>query len=251
MEPLSLATRRWYAIISSVMFVAVLGVAALYASGYNVNVKKLSVVETGGVHVAVPAIDAVVTLNGKEVGKSSLLTHSFFLDNLAPGTYAVTVVADGYYPWTKNLVVLPKLVTEANAFMVPTDLTLVSAIAPATKVATTTEVSGGLLLTVADGAVTLTWTRDLAEAPEAFCLAPHSCIAEVPVAPADIKATDARFFENGVVYRTAKGIYFAEADIKRPRVLVPLYQKPGATFRVDKKRLYISDGAVTYEVTGF
>jgi hypothetical protein len=245
MDPLSLKTRRWYSIISSVTFVFVLVFAILYATGYHL--KGLSVVETGAIHVSVPVPDAVITLNGKEVGKSGLLTRALFLDNLAPGPYLIEATAEGYYPWAKNLVVAPKIVTEVPAFLAPLTFTFEKAAYP--KFATSTPVEGGLALSVKDGVVTLRWTRSTSTAPAAFCIEPESCVKQMVITNAG--ATDAAFFDGGIIYQTPQGIYFAEADVKEPRLTVPLSTAPGATFRINRNRLYLKTATSSFEVSGF
>ena len=248
MDPLSLRTRRWYSIISSVAFIVVLVFAVLYASGYHL--KGFSVVETGAIHVSVPVPDASVLLNGKEVGKSGLLTRAFFLDNLAPGDYVLEARLTGYYPWTKDLVVAPKIVTDVPALLIPITLTFDKAPFPdlATE-ATTTETEGGLALSVESGTAIVRWTRSVESVPAAFCLAPGSCVLGIIVATGGV--IEAHFFDGGVVYDTPQGIFIAEADVKQPRLVVPLYPHPGATFRIDHRRLYIKDGSQSYEVSGF
>ena len=93
MEPLTLNTRRLYAIISTSLFIGALLFAALYASGYRFE--RWSLAATGAVYVSVPVSDAVVTLNGEEVGKSGLLSKTFYLDTLEPGSYVLHASTDG------------------------------------------------------------------------------------------------------------------------------------------------------------
>lgn len=251
MDPLPLRTRRIYSFVSSIVFVVVLAFAILYASGYHI--KGFSVVETGAIHVSVPVPDAVVSLNGIEVGRSGLLSRGFFIDNLDPGPYVVEARAKGYHPWAKRLTVVPKIVTEVPAFLIPT--TLVFEVVPAFTTlqddATSTPSSGGgLVLTVEEGSVMLRWTRGLAALPPVFCTTPESCAPELTVA-AGVAATAATFFHEGVVYQNPDGIFLAEIDVKEPRLVVPVYRAPGATFRIERNRLYIMTSTSTYEVGEF
>lgn len=245
MDPLSLKTRRIYAAISSVVFVIVLIVTILYASGYYV--KGFAVVETGAIHVSIPVPDTVITLNGTEVGKSGLLTRALFLDNLAPGAYVLGARAEGYHPWAKNLIVAPKIVTGVSAFLVPLKFTFDKAVYP--RFATSTPVEGGLALSVVNGAVTLHWTRSTSTTPAAFCLEPESCVRQIVIT--DTGATEAAFFDGGIIYQTPEGIYFAEPDIKEPRLTVPILVSPGAEFRINRNRLFIKSAITSYEVSGF
>lgn len=250
MDPLSLRTRRWYAIISSVLFVFVLAPAVFYASGYHVQ--GLEVVETGAIHVSVAVPDAMVSLNGVEVGKSGLLTRAFFLDNLKPGAYTLEARAEGYRPWVKELIVAPKVVTDVPAFLVPTEfmLTKVSFPSVALDNATSTikDTEGGLALSIEDGVAILRWTRAPESVPAAFCIEPGTCTLAIVIAQ---DVLDARLFGGGVVYDTAEGVFISEADIKKPRIAAPILDTPGAIFRIDRNRLYLKTATSSYEVSGF
>ena len=63
--------------------------------------------------------DAVLSLNGAQVGTSGFLRHNFYIDNLSPGLYQVLVTREGDNPWHRTLVVEPELVTDAQAFLIP------------------------------------------------------------------------------------------------------------------------------------
>lgn len=150
MEPLSLTTRRLFAAFFFVLFIVLLPVVVLYASGYRLQ--GFSLVTTGGIHISVPISGVAITLNGEDIERSSLFSKAFFLDNLEPGSYVIQATLDGYHPWSKNLVVESRLVTDVSMLAVPQPLRVLELVAQA---ATSTA-------SVADAATTST-TRSISE----------------------------------------------------------------------------------------
>ncbi len=143
MEPLSRSRRRIYLALCALLFVISIPLAILYASGYRFR-SDLSLVATGGVYLNVPISDAVVSINGEEIGTTGLFSKNFYVDNLRPGSYAVHVALDGYYPWYKSLAVEKRVVTVAEAFLVPEHLPLVRLVrtnTPTTTASTSRAVS--------------------------------------------------------------------------------------------------------------
>lgn len=120
MEPLSLKTRRLFAAFFFVLFIIILPVVVLYASGYRLQ--GLSLVSTGGIHISTPTSDVVIALNGEAIEHSNLFLRSFFIDNLEPGSYVIQATLDGYHPWSKTLVVESRLVTDVSMRAVPQPL---------------------------------------------------------------------------------------------------------------------------------
>ncbi len=103
MEPLSLKTRRVYATTFFVLFLIVLPIVGLYASGYRLS--GFSLVSTGGIYVTVPTSGVTLSLNGQELERSNIFSKAFFFNNLTPGSYVIQATSDEYYPWSKNLFV--------------------------------------------------------------------------------------------------------------------------------------------------
>lgn len=118
MEPMSLKTRRILAVGSFLLFVIVLPVVALYASGYRLS-SGFSLVPTGGVYISVPLSGVSISLNGEELERSSIFSKSFFFDNLEPGSYVIQTHLEGYAPWSKTLTVESRLVTDVFMLAVP------------------------------------------------------------------------------------------------------------------------------------
>ncbi|TSD04938.1 MAG: hypothetical protein Greene07147_855 [Parcubacteria group bacterium Greene0714_7] len=284
MKPLSRRTRFIYLAVSITAFLFTVPVAVFYASGYRFN--GLSFVETGGVYVSVPLSDASVFINGKEEGVSSLFTRSFYTDNLIAGTYAVQVSREGYYPWVKKLTVEARIVTDVFAFLVPQS-TLIREIeiregdtasttravskneyntfvkAFARKIvsaptqggmATSTPVDtrAGAELYIEDGNLIVRWMKDPQSVPSSFCIKPSSCVQEFFIEKGRETTTHAQFFAGGVVYSTKEsGIFLAENDVRPVPLVVPLYSRPGAQFRIVNGALIVKDGSAFYDISGF
>ena len=217
----------------------VLAIVSVYASGYRLG-EQFTLERTGGIHISVPLTNAKVFLDGKEVGVSSFLDKSFFLDNLPFGAYEVMVQKEGYRSWGKTLIVERSLVTDTSAFLVPKDILPVlvaleggdmktstttrvvvqkeyDAFSVLFEVATSTATSTSVVesapnpieLLVREGNVYVHWNRDLDRAPSAFCVTPRACVVEISVELSEAVVTRAEFFKDGIVYQTKEGdIYF-------------------------------------------
>lgn len=276
MQPLPLLFRRIVSVLFFILFAVILVVVSIYASGYRLG-DEFTLERTGGIHVSVPVSGTTLFLNGEEVGVSSFLDKSFFIDNLTFGTYTVSAEKDGYRPWHKTLIVERAYVTDTAAFLVPQVITplpvvigndttattsrhvsradfldVESLFVVATTTATTTEVSrlDPTELVVRDGNVYVRWNRNLERAPSAFCIAPQACVVEISVALTDAEVTRAEFFKGGVVYETEEGIFLSEIDVKQPNIVVPLYEVAHATFRLNgQDEIFILDGEDLFVVT--
>lgn len=120
MEPLSLKTRRIVSLLFFVLFACITPIVVLYASGYRLD--GFSLVSNGGVYISAPISGTSIHLNGEVIGRTSLFSKSFFLDNIEPGSYVVQGRKDGYHTWSKDIVVESRLVTSASMFVVPQPL---------------------------------------------------------------------------------------------------------------------------------
>lgn len=284
MQPVSMRRRLVYLILSVLAFMLTVPVAVFYASGYRFE--DFSLVETGGVYVTVSASDAIVSINGKEEGTTSLFVRSFYVDRLNEEWYSVQVSREGYYPWVKKLKVEPSIVTDAFAFLIPQTLTLreiqidtneedvasttravsqseynsllkafvSTSTLPLIKTATSTPVAtrAGVELYVEKGNLIARWSRDPKAVPSSFCVEPSSCAQEFAIEKGKETVKNAQFFLGGVVYVTKEsGVFLAENDIRPVHLVVPVYSRPGADFRIINGELIIKDGTTYYEVSGF
>lgn len=278
MEPLSFRKRISFLIVLIVLFAIILPITFLYATGYRFN--GLSLFETGGVFISVPVPGVSVSINGTPTGTSGLLTRSAYVDGLKPGVYVVEVTREGYYPWHKTLVVDPWIVIDASAFLVPEDISILPVRITTAQTSSTTysvsvsdyqqiladfasstplrsgtttlqDLRGGQSLRISDGALVIEWEKNQLSLPSAFCATPTTCSKDLVVRKAKKDAIhSARFFAGGVVYRTDSGIFLAEADARPTQVIVPLYQKPKADFRIIQGTLFVKDGEHIYALLG-
>lgn len=291
MEPLSLRTRRLYATSFFVLFVIILPIVGLYASGYRLS--GLSLIPTGGIHLSAPVSGLVVSINGEEVDRSSLFSRSFFFDNLSPGSYVVSTASDEFYPWSKNVTVESRVVTDLAALAVRQPLlvrelvvatssvtasldsatstvrrvtqgelaTLVSVFSATTTASTSPSSdpealpilaeSGGVQLLIVNGDLVVRWERS-SSPPSSFCLKPSSCVTVFALERGDEMVLDARFFGGGVLYSTREsGVYFSDVDVRSPRFTIPVFTAPRATFEVVNNTLYVESDESYFEVSGF
>jgi len=286
MKPLSRRTRFVYLAVSVLAFLFTVPIAVFYASGFRFN--GLALVETGGVYVSVPVSDATVFINGKEEGTSSLFTRSFYADDLIEGSYAVQVSREGYSPGVKKLTVEPRIVTDVAAFLIPQTLSIreieiregeetasttravsrseynallkaftLSATSSSSRAelsATTTpsDIQTGMELYIEGGNLIVRWMRDARSTPSSFCLKPSSCVQEFFIEKGRETVTAAEFFAGGVAYATKEsGIFLAENDVRPVPLIVPLYSRPGAQFRIVNGSFIVKDGKTLYDISGF
>jgi hypothetical protein len=81
---------------------------------------------------------------------------------------------------------------------------------------------------------------------------PSSCVTEFYIEKGRETATAAEFLAGGVLYATKEsGIFFAENDLRPVQLVVPVYTRPAATFRIVNGTLIVKDGPTLYEISGF
>src|SRR3989344_881958 len=281
MQPLSKRKRRIYLYGLILVFVVCLPFVIFYANGYRFKSGE-GFVRTGSIIISVSSADAMVSLDGREVGTSGFLRHNFYIDNLTPGTHFVLVSREGDYPWYRSLVVEEELVTDAQAFLVSKTIQPLR-LAIATQATTTTSTStvsvsttvydtyrtafatvkatstpsdvlrtpASVVVVVEDGDVFVRWRDEGVLPPSNFCSRPSFCISEIPIEIGPPYAVNAALFGGGVVYATKEGgVFIAEPDIRPEPVVAPLYQKTGADFRIVDGHLIIKDGTAFYEIAG-
>lgn len=119
---MTLKTRRKLFWLSVLVFLIISPPVLLYTTGWRLT-SEFKIKRIGGLFVAVPESGAGVFLNGKLVKNSNFLQSGVFIQNLTPGVYSVMVSKDGFWPWTKKLMVAESAVAEAKALMIPQNLT--------------------------------------------------------------------------------------------------------------------------------
>ncbi len=280
MQPLSKRRRRVYLYGLVAVFILCLPVVMFYANGYRFK-SGIGFVRTGSVIVSISKSDAVLSLNGAQIGTSGFLRHNFYVDNLAPGSYQVLVTREGDHPWHRTLIVEEELVTDAQVLLVPLEVTsvrLIDATKAASSTAATTTTPHATyekyrkaflpsnatstpivalhkptseIIAVKSGNLSILWTDAEVIPPSRFCPSPSDCASEILIEGGKQNTISAEFFGGGVVYTTKEGgIFFEEIDIRPEPLSVQLYPVRGADFRVVDGRLIVKDANVLYEITG-
>lgn len=254
----------------AVFFVAV-PIALFYATGYRYE-EGFGFVRTGGMYLSVPYDEATIYLNEEEIEHTGFLNKSFYIDNLAPGSYEVRVGREGSHTWNRTLVVEPQVVTKADAVLPPLKphflRLLRGGITSSTtrglsvdsydaysaafrKYATSTR-DDSIVASIEGGNVFVRFVDDARTPPDNFCLEPSSCVREILAEGGDDSALSVGFFDGGIVYATSEGgVYFAEADVRPSPLTVSLYKKAGAGARVVSGSLVVKDGTTLYLLEEF
>ncbi len=118
MKPLSVRRRRVYFIFFSIVFILVIPILLLYASGYRLG-DALDLIRTGGLFVSTPYSGVNVRIGENLNKETSVFQKNVFVQNLRPGRYEIAVSKEGYNSWSKSLTVFPQRVTEAYPFLIP------------------------------------------------------------------------------------------------------------------------------------
>lgn len=102
---------RWAAFyFSVVLYFLLLPIVLSYSLGYNIDYKALKVYKTGLISLKTQPQGALVYLNGNLLPNPTPTS----IEELKPGEYNVEIKKEDYYPWQKNLVVRPNMVTKAE-----------------------------------------------------------------------------------------------------------------------------------------
>lgn len=92
------------------LFCALLPIVLSYALGYKIDYHGLRIYKTGILYVESLPAGASIYLSGKMLGDVTPAQ----IEELRPGIYKVEVRRDGFYPWEKEIVVRPNMVTRAD-----------------------------------------------------------------------------------------------------------------------------------------
>ena len=102
--------RRILPWIFAIVFIASAPVLVFYTAGYRYNPLKEKIERNGTMIFDSKPSGATILLNGTATGKTTPVT----VQDVVPGRYVIRYEKDGYWPWEKQLDVLPELVTFAN-----------------------------------------------------------------------------------------------------------------------------------------
>jgi len=91
------------------IFIIVVPIIILYASGLTLDFQKQLVVSTGGIYLKSSPSGANIYIDGNLKGKTSK-----FIKRLVPKIYEIKVTKEDYHSWEKEFTVQPHLVTKAD-----------------------------------------------------------------------------------------------------------------------------------------
>jgi len=101
------------------LFFISLPITLSYSLGYHIDYHELKIYKTGIIYISTQPSGASIYVNGK---RHADLTPAQ-IEELRPATYRIEVRRKGFYPWAKDLVVRPNMVTKADRIVLfPTTL---------------------------------------------------------------------------------------------------------------------------------
>jgi hypothetical protein len=122
-SPMKKGTRRILFCLAVAVFGAASWVAVILAQGYTYDFSRYAFVRTGGIAVTANT-DADLYVNDRQADAMSFLSHRAGMGRLAPGTYTIRVVRDGYSSWHKTVTVQEGLLTDfPSVLLLPIDPT--------------------------------------------------------------------------------------------------------------------------------
>jgi len=120
-RPLPRLYRRVIFIFFVLLFVLCVPIFVFYATGYRFDIfeQDRGVVVTGGLYVGNLTERSDIYVNDELVRGSRLFRRGTYIQNVFPGVQKVHVQAPGLQTWVKKVPVLPYIVTEVEAFLMP------------------------------------------------------------------------------------------------------------------------------------
>lgn len=120
-KPLSLWRRKL--VFGSLLLAFLISLPAFifYATGYRYDFSSRTPVftATGSFYVFAEAEDSQIFIDGEEVTNARSFRSASYIQGLEPATYRLHVQSPGLNTWVKELKVYPQIVTEAEAFNLP------------------------------------------------------------------------------------------------------------------------------------
>lgn len=96
--------------IALLLFCTLLPIMLSYSLGYKIDYRKFKIYKTGLIYLKSAPTGASIYVNGK---LQTDITPAK-IEELRPGSYMVEVKREGFYPWQKELIVKPNMVTKAD-----------------------------------------------------------------------------------------------------------------------------------------
>ncbi|GEM_PF-5590258 len=93
--------RLYYFIVIIILFFIVASLVIFYAAGWRLDWQTRQIQKVGGLLIKTEPRNASVSINGKLLTKKTPLT----VNNLKPDKYEITVSLEGYYNWSRKVVI--------------------------------------------------------------------------------------------------------------------------------------------------
>lgn len=101
---MSVKIRRALFISLTTIFIIAGVVLVLYSRGARFDFKSWEIVQTGGIYLKTEPTDVRIELDGESIeNKSGFLQSGTLINNLEPGIYKVSVQAENYHSWEKEI----------------------------------------------------------------------------------------------------------------------------------------------------
>ncbi len=108
-----------YRVITVCIFLLALAGLIGYARGYRIDIRSTEVSSRGLVAVTSTPRSAKILVNNTFKGVTDTSLY------LSPGTYTITIIKDGYFPWSKTIKVQGEIVQSTDATLYPINSSLI------------------------------------------------------------------------------------------------------------------------------
>ena len=281
MKPLSRNKRRIYLAIACIVFIFIVPVLILYATGYRFQ-ELFTLTEVGGLYITAPSSNTDIFINDELIKRTGVFQKNVFIQDLKPGSYDIKVVKQNSQSWSKKLNVFPKTVTEAHSFILPLDIALteipyfafterstsasrknkensdykkiaVLFDTPTDRVPESTEnlkTKRDINVENIEGVLHVTWSGDEDSIPYFFCES-EVCKKEIIIKISKIEAFD--FFPERndlLIVKVSDGIYVVEIDERSSQNVQTLTLGTNLDFRVkNNENIYIKKDGKIYSIS--
>lgn len=93
------------------LFVVAGTIFVVYSFGYRLDTKNWKITQTGGLNVKSSPKVTEIVLDGEKINKKAgLFSNEVFMQGLLPGDHHLEVSKEGYFTWSKNVQITPKMV---------------------------------------------------------------------------------------------------------------------------------------------
>lgn len=121
---MSVNKRRALAIGAFLAFVVLVPIVILYVNGYRLILEgragATSLTSTGAIMLDALVPGSSVYVDGVYFEDTpNFFSESMFIEDLDPGSHTIDIVATGTIPWHKDVVVLPRYISQASALILP------------------------------------------------------------------------------------------------------------------------------------